>query len=39
MAKKNQRTVILATLLTVSLCAGCCGTKTPPAAANATENA
>ena len=39
MAKKNQRTVILAALLTILLCAGCCGTQTPPASANATENA
>ena len=38
MAKKNQRTVILATLLTVSLCAGCCGIKKLPAPANSTEN-
>ena len=39
MVKKNQRTVFWVVLLTVFLCAGCCGTKTPPASATATENA
>ena len=39
MIMKRQRTVFWAVLLTVSLCAGCCGTKTQPASANATENA
>lgn len=39
MIMKRQRTVFGAVLLTVSLCAGCCGTKTQPASANATENA